>query len=120
MSARGWESASDKKLRSRKVVRYGDGVEEADSDEEYEEFSDFEENEEEEGEEDRVFRDVVSAEERRKIELQFERTLEEYDDDEIGDLEDVGATRLTFHELTVHDYDAHCRMRSSWRVGRLN
>lgn len=92
VSARGWESASDKKLRSRKVVRYEDGIEEADSDEE---FSDFDEEDAEGGydsAEDRAFRDVVSAEERRKIELQFERTLEEYDEDEIGDLEDVGPT----------------------------
>lgn len=35
------------------------------------------------------FVDVVTEDERAKIELQFERTLGEYDDDEIGELEDV-------------------------------
>lgn len=91
--ARGWDGANDKKLRARRV-RYEDYENESGD----EEFSDFgEDDEEEEGydsEEDRAFRDVVSAEERLKIEMQFERTLDEYGEDEIGELEDVSVLLL--------------------------
>ncbi len=82
-SARGWEGDSDKKMRGRQLRG-----EESD----LEEFSDFDEDYDEEesslaGEES--FKDVVSPEERQKIEMQFERTLDEYGDEELGELEDV-------------------------------
>ncbi len=54
-----------------------------DEEDEYEEYD--------EELDDGEFQDVVTAEERQKIELQFERTLEEYGDEEIGELEDVSA-----------------------------
>ena len=86
--ARGWEGGARPKRIGKKhntaEEEYGDEDDDEDDyweeDDEYEEYEEYEEEDPLEG---------ITDEERRKIEIQFDRTLDEYGDEEIGELEDV-------------------------------